>query len=226
MTDGLRLDLHVHSRYSPDSRLTLEELVGRLPYTGMRGFALTDHNTVRGNAELVELRKRHPTYVFLPGIEVSTHEGHLLAYGVSEAPPPHRPVAETIEWVRGHGGEAVLAHPFRWAHGVGRQVAETAPVSAIEGRNGHNSEVTNAKAELVGARRGLGLTGGSDVHALSELGRAYTYFPDEARSLDDLLEALRRGRTQAGGRSLPLLGRLRVTITTGAKFVTRGLRSI
>jgi predicted metal-dependent phosphoesterase TrpH len=226
MTDGVRLDLHVHSVYSPDSRISLEELVGRLPYTGLRGFALTDHNSVRGNAALAVLRKAHPTYVFLPGIEVSTVEGHLLAYGLSEAPPPRRPVAETIEWVRAHGGEPVLAHPFRWTHGVGGRIAETAPVRAIEVRNGHNSEVANARAELVGARRGLGMTGGSDVHALSELGRAFTYFPEGAVSPDDLLEALRRGRTHAGGRSLPFAGRLRVRIATGAKFLTRGLRPI
>jgi predicted metal-dependent phosphoesterase TrpH len=226
MTDGIRIDLHVHSRYSPDSRLKLPDLVARLPYTGLRGFALTDHNSIRGNAELVELRKAHPTYVFLPGVEISTVEGHLLAYGVTEAPPAHRPVLETIEWVLAHGGEPVLAHPFRWAHGVGRRVAETAPVRAIEGRNGHNSEVTNAQAELVGAQRGLGITGGSDVHALRELGRAYTTFPEDVRSADDLLEALRRGRTQAGGRSLPFAGRLRVSLTNGAKFVTRGLRPI
>jgi predicted metal-dependent phosphoesterase TrpH len=226
MTEGIRVDLHVHSRYSPDSRLTLDELVGRLPYTGLRGLALTDHNSVRGHGEVKELQRVHPSYLLVPGVEVSTQEGHLLAYGVADAPPPHRPVIETIDWVQAHGGEAVLAHPFRWAHGVGRRVAETAPVHAIEGRNGHNSEVANAKAELVGARRGLGVTGGSDVHALSELGRAFTYVSEETRSVDDLLEALRRGRTQAGGRSLPFAGRLRVSLTTGAKFVTRGLRPI
>jgi predicted metal-dependent phosphoesterase TrpH len=226
MTEGYRLDLHVHSRHSPDSRLTLEELVGRLPYTGLRGFALTDHNSVRGHAELDELSRKYPSYVFLRGVEVSAVEGHLLAYGVSEAPPPQRPLGETVDWVRAHGGEPVLAHPFRWAHGVGRRVAEAAPVRAIEGRNGHNSEVANAKAELLGASRGWGLTGGSDVHALAELGRAYTFFPDDARSTEELLEALRRGRTQVGGRSLPFAGRLRVGLTNGAKFLTRGLRSV
>lgn len=226
MNSGLRLDLHVHSRYSPDSRLTLEQLVGRLPYTGIRGFALTDHNSVGGIAELAELRRAYPTYVFLPGVEVSTVEGHLLAYGVSEAPPARKPVLETIEWVRAHGGEAVLAHPYRWNHGVGGRVAETAPVRAIECRNGHNSEVANAKAEVVAARRLLGMTGGSDVHVLNELGRAFTQFPDEARTADDLLEALRRGQTLAGGRSLPFAGRLRVAVATGVKFLTRGLRPI
>ena len=226
MTDGLRLDLHVHSRHSPDSRLTIEQIVERLPYTGLRGFALTDHNSTRGHAELAALARVHRSYVFLAGVEVSTAEGHLLAYGVTEAPPARRPIEETIEWVRAHGGEPVLAHPFRWTHGVGPQVTAVAQVPAIEVRNGHNSEVANARAELVAARRTLGMTGGSDGHAIPEIGRAFTQFPEEARTTDDLLEALHRGRTLAGGRSLRFPGRVRLGLTTGTKFLTRGLRSL
>jgi predicted metal-dependent phosphoesterase TrpH len=226
MTDGLRLDLHVHSRYSPDSRLTLAQLVDRLPYTGLRGFALTDHNSVGGLAELADLARDHPSYVLLLGVEVSTLEGHLLAYGVTEPPPPRQPIDETIEWVRSHGGVPVLAHPFRRTHGVGRREAETARVPAIEVRNGHNSEVANARAELIAARRTLGMTGGSDVHALPELGRAFTQFPEGARTSDDLLEALQHGRTLAGGRSLRFPGRVRVGFATGGKFLTRGFRSV
>jgi predicted metal-dependent phosphoesterase TrpH len=226
MTAGLRLDLHVHSRHSADGRATVDELVARLPYTGVRGFALTDHNSVAGHAELDRLRATLPTYVLLAGVEVSTQEGHLLAYGVDTVPPPHRPVLETIEWVRAHGGEPVLAHPFRWTHGVGRRVATEAPVRAIETRNGHNSEVANARAEYLAARRGLGATGGSDVHVVTELGRTYTYFPEDVTGPDDLLEALRRGRTQAGGRSLPLPSRLRVSASNALRFIARGMRPV
>jgi predicted metal-dependent phosphoesterase TrpH len=226
MTDGLRLDLHVHSHHSPDSRMTLEQIVERLPYTGLRGLALTDHNTVRGHAELAELARVHRSYALLPGVEVSTNEGHLLAYGVAELPPPHRPIGETIEWVRSHGGEPVLAHPFRWAHGVGRQITESSAVPAIEVRNGHNSDVANARAELIAARRTLGMTGGSDAHAIPELGRSFTQFPEDALTIDDLLEAIRRGRTSAGGRSLRFPGRIRLGVATGAKFLTRGFRPL
>ncbi|MGP8071620.1 MAG: CehA/McbA family metallohydrolase [Thermoplasmata archaeon] len=226
MTTAVRLDLHVHSRHSPDSPLSLEALARRIPYTGLRGFALTDHNSVAGHAELTELRRSYPTYLFLPGVEVSTLEGHLLAYGVSEAPPPHRPVAETVEWVRANGGEPVLAHPFRFRHGVGRRVAESALVTGIEARNGHNSEVANAKAELIAARRELAATGGSDVHALVDLGRAYTSFPDEVATVDDLLEAIRRRQTIPEGRSMPWSGRVRLTVVNTAKYVRRGFRSM
>jgi len=226
MTDLLRLDLHVHSEHSPDSRLTLEAIAARLPYAGLKGFAITDHNTVAGHREIPALRERYPGILVLPGVEVSTREGHLLAYGVRECPPPHRPVAETIEWVQDHGGEAVLAHPFRLAHGVGRRVATSAPVHAIEARNGHNSELQNLKAELLAAQRSLGGTGGSDGHEIRDLGRAFTEFPDEVASPDDILERLRTGRSIAGGHSLPLPGRLRLGVRTGLLRLGRGLRPI
>jgi predicted metal-dependent phosphoesterase TrpH len=226
MSDGPRLDLHVHSAYSPDSRLTLDEIVSQLSFVGLQGFALTDHNTVRGHAALEGLRTKHPGYLFLPGVEVSTAEGHLLAYGIQEAPPPRRPVIESIEWVRAHGGESVLAHPFRRSHGVGRRIAEAAPVSAIETRNSHNSEISNLRAEDVAARRSLGCTGGSDVHALADLGRAYTEFDVGVATVDDLLENLRRRSTSAEGKSLTWGGRLRLGLRTGFLLATRGFRPI
>ena len=226
MTDGPRLDLHVHSRHSPDSRLTLDALASRLPFVELRGFAVTDHNSVRSHEELPELRKRFPGYVFLPGVEVSTADGHLLVYGVSERPPPHRPIAETIDWALARGGVPVLAHPFRWGHGVGRRVATAVRGSGIEVRNGHTSLLANMKAELLAAQRNLVATGGSDVHELRDLGRAFTEFPAEARSTDDLLEALRHGRVTGDGSSLAFAGRLRLGVRTSVLRLGRGLRPI
>lgn len=226
MTEAARIDLHVHSVHSPDSRLGLEEIVARLAYQGLRGFALTDHNSVAGHRALAELARRNPSYLLLPGVEVSTREGHLLAYGVAEAPPSHRPVAETAEWIRAHGGEPVLAHPFRWSHGVGRRVAEAAPVAALESRNGHSSEIANLRAEDVAARRNLGVTGGSDAHTLADLGRAFTQFDPAVRTTDDLLEALRRRATTVDGRSLGLGGRIRLGLRTAVLRAGRGFRPI
>ena len=226
MTDAVRIDLHVHSRASPDSRVPLTEFVARLPHAGLKGFALTDHNSVGGHAELAALRDRYPGHLFLPGVEVSTHSGHVLAYGVREAPPAHRSVAETVEWIRSHGGEAVLAHPFRRSHGVGRRIAESAAVPAIETRNGHNSEIANLRAEAIAAHRALGMTGGSDAHAVLEIGRAFTEFDPSVATVDDLLEAIRRGRVAAVGTSLAWGARLRLGLRTGLLLASRGFRPI
>ena len=146
MTGTVRLDLHVHSAHSPDSRLRLTDIANQLPFAGLKGFALTDHNSVAGHPSLPDLRARFPGVLILPGVEVSTLEGHLLAYGVSEAPPPRRSLAETLDWVRARAAVAVLAHPFRLTHGVGPRLAESAAVDGLEVRNGHNSEVQNFRA--------------------------------------------------------------------------------
>jgi predicted metal-dependent phosphoesterase TrpH len=222
----VRLDLHLHSVGSPDSRLTLEKAVDRLGAAGLQGFALTDHNTVAGHQRLAELAARYSMYRFIPGIEVSTAAGHLLVYGISEVPPVRAPLPETVDWVHAHGGVAVLAHPLRWAHGVGRVWMESARIDGIEGINGHNGEVANARAELAAARRQVAVTGGSDAHDAGGVGRAFTEFPEAASTVDELLEALRRGETVAGGRSLGPAERVRLAVGTGLRRARRGFRSI
>jgi predicted metal-dependent phosphoesterase TrpH len=226
MTPGLRLDLHVHSTYSPDSRLSLDAAVERLGPQGLNGFALTDHNTVAGHATLRAFAERFPQYRFVPGIEVSTSDGHLLALGVGEVPPLHRPVAETVEWVEAHGGVAVPAHPARRSHGIGRRLAERLKVPALETVNGHNSELANARAAVIAARRTLGETGGSDAHDVEGVGRAYTVFPEGVDRLEDLLEELRRRRTLSAGKSLGFGEMMRVAARTVALRAMRGFRSI
>jgi len=226
MTDQLRLDLHVHSRFSPDSRLTLREIVGRLAYTGLRGFALTDHNSVDGIPELDRLARENPAYLLVPGVEVSAREGHLLAYGLRELPPVHRPIHETIDWVVGHGGVPVPAHPFRIGHGVGGKVAAEVKAPALEVRNGHTSGIANAKAELLAARRGLGGTGGSDVHTIDDLGRSFTEFSTEVENVDDVVDSILHGRSSGAGDSPRWARRLRLGARTALLRAGRGFRPI
>jgi predicted metal-dependent phosphoesterase TrpH len=226
MSNGLHLDLHVHSLHSPDSRLTLTQIVDQLGPAGLQGFALTDHNSVAGHAELAELARRYPRYRLIPGVEVSTGNGHLLAFGIAEVPPTFRPVEETVAWVQARGGVPVPAHPCRWSHGIGRKLAERIAVPALETTNGHNPEVSNARAELIAARRMLGSTGGSDVHELRDLGRAFTEFPEEVDTIAEILAALRAGHTRGLGTGLGPLARLRLSLRTTLLRATRGFRPI
>ena len=226
MSDMFRVDLHVHSAHSADSRLPLPDIADRLSYAGLSGVAITDHNSIASHAKIPELRRRFPSYLFVPGVEVSTAEGHLLVYGVEEMPPVRRPLAETLDWARSRGGVTVLAHPLRWAHGVGPRYLESARVDGVEAQNGHNGPITNAKAELIGARRHLALVGGSDAHAIREIGRSFTRVPSEDVSVEGVLQALRAGRTDAGGTPLTLRERIRLGALTAGRRVARGFRSI
>lgn len=226
MTPVWRLDLHVHSAFSPDGQSAVEEFVARAAEVGVGGFALTDHNSVAGHARLADLAREHPELRFLAGVEVSTRDGHLLAYGVEEAPPTGRSVDETIEWVGSHGGVAVLAHPFRRVHGVGGPIARAAKVPSLEVVNGHNGPLANRRARAVAVARSLGQTGGTDAHDVRELGRAWTSFPEGADSPEELLEALRRGSTRAEGRSASALERSRSALRSFRLRLRRGLRPI
>jgi predicted metal-dependent phosphoesterase TrpH len=226
MTPGARLDLHVHSDRSPDSRLTLDTIVALVQRAGLGGFALTDHNTVAGHPALREIAVRHPELLVVPGVEISTDVGHLLALGVRSAPPAHRSLEATIGWVRDHGGEPVLAHPYRWTHGVGARAAGVADVGAIESVNGQSSPRANRAADDLARRRGIGRTGGSDAHTAEGVGRAFTIVDGNPATADDLLEAIRRGRTEAGGQSLGLSGRLRWSWRNAVLRARRGFRAV
>jgi predicted metal-dependent phosphoesterase TrpH len=226
MSDQMRLDLHVHSRHSPDSPLTLEAILDRLGVAGVQGFALTDHNTIDGHGRLADLQRENPRWLLIPGVEVSTEDGHLLVYGVRERPPSGQPLENTLDWVRSHDGVSVLAHPFRWAHGVGRRLAESAAADGIETMNGHNGEVANAQAELIAAHRGLAATGGSDAHDLKGIGRTFTSVPERVESVDDLIPLLRAHRVSAGGHSLPTGARLGVSMRSAMLRALRGFRPI
>ncbi|HEV2317604.1 MAG TPA: PHP domain-containing protein [Thermoplasmata archaeon] len=226
MTTLYRLDLHVHSQYSPDSSLDLGRIMDYLGTAGLQGFALTDHNTVAGHGTLRTLQERYPRCWFIPGVEVSAREGHVLVYGVSEAPRRNLSVEEVAEWAEARGGVTALAHPFRWMHGAGRRVAERARVRCVEGRNGRSSAVANGRAELIAARRGLGTVGGSDAHEPTSVGRSFTEFSSEVDSVDGILDALRRGACAGGGRSLAPWGRVLLALRTSALRAGRGFRPV
>lgn len=92
------IDLHIHSDCS-DGTLSPEALVARAHQLGIRALALTDHDTVAGNARAVEAGKERGLPV-LPGIEISTQwQGltfHLLGYGVTRTGGE---VASTLEFL-------------------------------------------------------------------------------------------------------------------------------
>jgi predicted metal-dependent phosphoesterase TrpH len=226
MSPGPRLDLHVHSRHSPDGGMTVAEIADAAARAGLDGFALTDHNSVRGHAELPEVLREHADWIVVPGVEVSTLEGHLLIYGVAEAPVPRRPAAETIAWAVERHGVPVLAHPFRWSHGVGRALATTLAVPAIEALNGHNRRTPNERARKVMAERSLGAAGGSDAHRPAEVGRAFTRFPEGTRTTDAALTALQTGSTTADGASATALSAARAALRSAALRLGRGFRPI
>lgn len=181
--------------------------------TGLDGIAITDHDAIGASLRAAELA---PAYglVALPGVEVSTADGHLLALGVEQRPVPYRPLAETVARVRTLGGVPVVPHPFQLSrHSVGRRnVADLEDSVGMEVYNAWSLlDVRNRRARQFATERGYPLLGGSDAHVPAVVGRAYTEVVVEidaastnAVDRETFLDAILVGETRSRGVRMPM----------------------
>lgn len=218
------LDLHNHTRYSPDSRVPPAELVTLAMRIGLRGIAITDHNAVAGIAEAEGAAG--PDFVVVPGIEVSTASGHVLGYGVRETVPRDLGVAETVDRITALGGVAVAAHPFRFWSGLGPEALREARFPAYETANARTLRRGNVRARESAASAKLGETGGSDSHFLDEVARAVTAVDSGVTSVDDLLQMLAQGKVRAQGFDRDVGGTLRYVPKAVGEWIGRGMKRI
>jgi len=202
---SLLLDPHVHSEASYDGHEPVELILEHAADIGLDAVAITDHDVIHASLEAVD---RAPEYgvVAVPGVEVSTRHGHLLALGVEELPPVGAPFDETVATVRGMGGIAVVPHPFqRTRHGVARR--RIADCDAVEVYNAWLfTGYRNRRARAFAARNDYPGVAGSDAHRLMSVGRAHTELRlDEPEpDADDVVAAIRDGATAVHGRRAPL----------------------
>jgi len=189
-----RYDLQVHTEVSPCSEAAPADIVDAALDAGLTGIAITDHDTLDGYAAVE--RVAPPELTVIPGVEVTTTRGHMLALGVQTVPPRSDPV-DVVADIHSQGGLAVMSHPFdrlrdHYTDDLDR-LAER-----VDGAETVNSRCLlprfNRSARSYAETHGLASVGGSDAHFPMEVGRAYT------ECQGDLFAAIRTGRTQPAGR--------------------------
>ena len=112
------IDPHVHSDDSYDGHEPIELILEHAAEIGLDAVVITDHDVIGESKRAAEIASEYGL-IGIPGVEVSTAHGHLLAVGVERMPPRRRPYDETIEWIHDQGGVAIVPHPFqRSRHGV------------------------------------------------------------------------------------------------------------
>jgi hypothetical protein len=198
----IRIDLHLHSEYSPDSRTSLSDLIARCKEVGLDRIALTDHNTAEGARELA---RREPDLAIV-GEEIKTTEGEIIGLFLAETIEPRLTPEQTLDRIHDQGGLAYLAHPFdlRRARFDPRRVVELADrVDIIETYNQWSDLAANQAAEAMAVQLDLVRAWGSDSHAPPELGRVWMDMDPYSGPADFLvkLRAARPGRSPQSGRS-------------------------
>lgn len=204
----------------------MKDLLKAARRAGLAGVAISDHNSVKGAAEALTLAKRYGLVV-VPAVEVSTDSGHILAYGVPVDAPPGRgrPPEETVEEIHALGGIAVVAHPYRTYSGLGPSATRRVRSDGVEASNGRSWYTGNRRAAELARELHRGVTGGSDAHSLEEVGKAYTVAPS-FMSAEELVDAVRKRRTRAGGTGLGLTSAATIGKRKVAAWVGRGMRRI
>lgn len=227
MKDGkIRIDLHIHSCYSEDAKGTPREIIKRLKKLGLDGACITDHNTVKGSLEA--LKEKINDFIIIPGVEISTLEGHILAIGVKEDIPRDRHVDETVDLILDAGGVPVVPHLFRKMSGIKRKNLELIvdKIDAIEVFNSCSLPKTNIKVARVAKELDLGGTGGSDAHDPEFVGYGYTVIDSSDCSIDSILSEIEKRKTWGEGRTLPLKVRKKRVILSIKQFFQRGFKRI
>jgi predicted metal-dependent phosphoesterase TrpH len=198
----LLIDLHCHSRFSADGVAEPEALVAQARENGLSGFAITDHNT----CACVDYFEQHGFLnkeglpvnglLIIPGQEITTAEGHLLALGV-RLPDNLKgiPALEAVKLIHAAGGLAIPPHPYDFFRaGIREPVLETLEIDALEVFNAATTlKRYNRHAFQYAQMRGLPMIASSDAHDSAALGTAYSILEADTFSVEGVLDAIRKG---------------------------------
>ena len=198
-------DLHLHTIYSYDGTASLAAVLSRAKQLGLDVIAITDHDVIAGALKAMEIAPNYGVEV-IPGIEITTADGDLLAFFVTEKVDPGLSLVETVLRVRALGGVCVAPHPM--AGGMGMKslsartilkalrdpaVAET--LIGIETYNGTAIDrISNHYANILASQINIAKTGSSDAHIIDTIGFGLTEF--EGKTAADLLLALKNKTTK------------------------------
>jgi predicted metal-dependent phosphoesterase TrpH len=199
-----RADLHLHTRAS-DGLMTAGSLVDYVEReTDLDVIAITDHDETSSSLEGRDWAAQQGYRVqVIPGVEVTTRDGHLLALFVDERPPALRDPSATAEWVLARGGLCLVPHPFtRWTHSLSRRALLQMSDDLLAGVEVLNASLagraSRPHAVRFAASHRLAYVGSSDAHTLAVVGLARTRFA--GRTVNDLRRAIENATTQAEGR--------------------------
>lgn len=208
----LKVELHVHTNYSPDSSTSLKKLIKRCERLGINCLAITDHNTIKGALVAREIAP----FPIIVGEEVKSSEGEITGLFLKEEIPPGLSALATARRIKDQGGLVSIPHPFdRMRRSVitASALEEILPYTDIvEVFNARNTFHKANKAALALAQnKGILMSAVSDAHTLVEIGRSYVEMPIFDGTPEGFKKSLYQGKLIA--RSITPLIHITTTFT-------------
>lgn len=209
-----RADVHLHTDVVDGMQTVAQLLDYAERQTDLDVVGVTDHDEISAALHARECAAQRNLRVdVVPGTEVTTRHGHVLALYVERAFPMLKSLDATLAAIHEAGGIAIAPHPMSWlTTSVGernlRRVVALGAAGRASGVYFDAIEMLNPSvAGRVAFRRArelnrtllrLPVMAGSDAHASDLIGSAYTTFPGHTAA--DLRAAFAAGTTAAHGR--------------------------
>jgi hypothetical protein len=159
-------------------------------------------------------------------MEIETRKAHVLALNIKGPFRRHfnraSTLSEVIEDIHEAGGIAVIAHPVAvLKSAMGSKIPSESKLDAVEVMNSAVFPffLSTYMSRRLAQRLKLPQTGGSDAHHPEEIGKAYTLV-DADSSVDDIIEAIGKGKTVPYGKPISWIMR----IERGASGVREALK--
>jgi predicted metal-dependent phosphoesterase TrpH len=182
-------------------------------------IAITDHDEIAGSLKALELASKYGVEV-IPGSEVTTAEGDLLALNITKKIQRDRPLIETVLKVGELGGFCIAPHPMAGGFGMKslnaysilkalRDPDVACILIAIETYNATTIDRwSNHYARILAERLDITQTASSDAHVVEAIGLGATEF--DGHTAQHLITALQTGnvrhRKQKEWNSVRILG--------------------
>jgi predicted metal-dependent phosphoesterase TrpH len=172
--DWILCDLHMHTSWSHDCSVEVEELIDYAEEQGLGAIAVTDHNAFGGALAAAEAA-RGRNIVVIPGEEVKTdRQGEVIGLFLSEEIPRGMSFADTLAAIRAQGGLVYLPHPFDRRHAIPDPATLHRHLAEIDVFEVYNArllfETYNDEALRFARKYNLTMGAGSDAHVLPGVG--------------------------------------------------------
>jgi glycosyltransferase involved in cell wall biosynthesis len=167
-------DLHMHTAWSHDCSIEVDELLDHAEAEGLGAIAITDHNVFGGAQEAVA-RARGRDLIVIPGEEVKTDDqGEVIGLFLREEIPRGMSFAETVAAIREQEGVVYLPHPFDRMHAIPFPATVHRHLHEIDVLEVYNARLLfegyNEEAARFARKYSLPAGAGSDAHVLQGVG--------------------------------------------------------
>ncbi|MCD6408878.1 MAG: PHP domain-containing protein [Candidatus Verstraetearchaeota archaeon] len=191
----LKLDLHVHTTCSPDSSISIRQLLTALRDLSLDGAAITDHDAVSAIKEAERLAY-HMDLLIIPGVEVTTSQGDIIILGL-RSPPILKDAWQLINEAKKQGGITIAAHPFDPERNSLMELCFDLNLDALEVLNAKSKSYANREAQRAAQLLGKPGVGGSDAHRVEGIGAAFTEVCCNDFTVNSVLQSILKGEVRA-----------------------------